>query len=331
MKETYNVVEELISDESFISWFHRFNDGDIKKWDGWIAENPDKQPLVNEAVRLLSYIKFEDVPVSEQMKQDAEAKLRQAISSSASAKVIPIKRKRIWYAAAAAAALLIALSLTLFFKPHPKAQLATQYGQIKKDNLPDGSEVFLNANSKVTFEKGWSVGKTEVWIQGEAFFHVKKMPSHDKFIVHTDAFDIEVTGTSFNVKNEDGKSSIILKEGSVKIHRPGQPEILMQPGDMVEFANENLEKKPVLKQDYTAWMDNKLDFEETPITEIAKIIKQHYGVDVKIEGANTNTETVSGIMPNDNLDVLLQALDALPKLKVIRNGDSITIISDDNN
>lgn len=120
MKETYNVVEELISDESFISWFHRFNDGDIKKWDGWIAENPDKQPLVNEAVRLLSYIKFEDVPVSEQMKQDAEAKLRQAISSSASAKVIPIKRKRIWYAAAAAAALLIALSLTLFLSPIQK-------------------------------------------------------------------------------------------------------------------------------------------------------------------------------------------------------------------
>jgi ferric-dicitrate binding protein FerR (iron transport regulator) len=97
---------------------------------------------------------------------------------------------------------------------------------------------------------------------------------------------------------------------------------------MVEFSNEKIEKKTVSKPDYMAWMDNKLDFDNTPVTEIAKIIKEHYGVDVNIDGNNLANQTITGIMPNDNLDVLLQALDATQELKVIRNGDSITISSD---
>jgi ferric-dicitrate binding protein FerR (iron transport regulator) len=285
--------------------------------------------MVNHAVAILNLIRFQDTPVSSEQIKEAEAKLRLTINNSQPAKIISIKKRRIWYAAAAVAVLLIAIGVTVFFNPNSKSRLATQYGQIKKDKLPDGTEVFLNANSTVTYEKGWHEGKTrEVWIRGEAFFHVKKTPTHDKFIVHTDAFDIEVTGTSFNVTNKNGMSSIILKEGSVKIHRSGEAEILMKPGDMVEFSNEKIEKKTVSKPDYMAWMDNKLDFDNTTVTEIAKIIKEHYGVDVNIDGNNLANQTITGIMPNDNLDVLLQALDATQELKVIRNGDSITISSD---
>ncbi|HYM95228.1 MAG TPA: FecR domain-containing protein [Chitinophagaceae bacterium] len=329
MRENYNNPEELISDESFVSWCNRTDAKCIADWQQWIAAHPDKQEMVNHAAAILNLIRFQNTPISIGQIEEAEARLRQAINDPQPAKIISIKRKRIWYAAAAVAALLIVLSVAVIYKPSSKSQLTTQYGQIKKDKLPDGTEVFLNANSTVTYEKGWQEGKTrEVWIQGEAFFHVKKTPSHDKFIVHTDAFDIEVTGTSFNVINKDGKSSIILKEGSVKIHRPGEAEILMKPGDMVEFSNEKIEKKIVTKQDYMAWMDNKLDFDNTPVTEIVKLIKEHYGVDVKINGNNLANQTITAVMPNDNLDVLLQALDATQELKVIRNGDSITISSD---
>lgn len=329
MRETYNNPEELISDESFVSWFNRTDAANYADWEQWIAAHPDKQEMVNHAVAILNLIRFQDTPVSSEQIKEAEAKLRLTINNSQPAKIISIKKRRIWYAAAAVAVLLIAIGVTVFFNPNSKSRLATQYGQIKKDKLPDGTEVFLNANSTVTYEKGWHEGKTrEVWIRGEAFFHVKKTPTHDKFIVHTDAFDIEVTGTSFNVSNKNGMSSIILKEGSVKIHRSGEAEILMKPGDMVEFSNEKIEKKTVSKPDYMAWMDNKLDFDNTTVTEIAKIIKEHYGVDVNIDGNNLANQTITGIMPNDNLDVLLQALDATQELKVIRNGDSITISSD---
>src|SRR5574338_355290 len=198
MRENYSTPEELISDESFVSWYGRADAKCFEEWEQWIAANPDKKEIVDQAVSLLNLIRFQNTPVSNEQMQNAETKLRLGMNAPQPAKIISIKRKKIWYAAAAVATLLIAVSAALVFWPSSKSQLATQYGQIKKDKLPDGTEVFLNANSTVTYEKGWHEGKArEVWIQGEAFFHVKKTPMHDKFIVHTDAFDIEVTGTSF--------------------------------------------------------------------------------------------------------------------------------------
>ena len=88
------------------------------------------------------------------------------------AKVISITRKRIvWYAAAAA---IIALAFfgTRFLINTPAPQIATTFGEIKQQQLPDGTEVFLNANSNVSYKNNWIEGTArEVWIKGEAFFH----------------------------------------------------------------------------------------------------------------------------------------------------------------
>ena len=191
--------------------------------------------------------------------------------------------------------------------------------------MPDGTEVTLNANSKVSYGT-WKEGSPrEVWINGEALFHVKKTPELSKFIVHTNAFDIEVTGTIFNVLNTPGKSNIILKEGSVKIHREGEPEILMNPGDFVEFSNEQIQKTRVTKQDDLAWTESKLIFDNTPLTEVATRIKNHYGVDVKLTGKNVADKTITGIMPNDNLDVLLKALEATLDCDIQHTNNQIII------
>ncbi|MEP6711772.1 MAG: FecR domain-containing protein, partial [Ferruginibacter sp.] len=238
-----------------------------------------------------------------------------------------IGRRKLWYAAAAVLLIgVLSIGLKFLVSNAGKPQLATEYGQIKQDKLPDGTEIILNANSKLTYPRQWKEGTDrEVWIKGEAFFHVKKTVQHNKFIVHTDAFDIEVTGTSFDVINREGKSSIILKEGSVKIHRPGEAEILMKPGDFVEFTNEQIQKKTVTKQDYLAWTESKLVFDNTALKDVVTIIKQHYGVDVKLMGNDLAEKTITGIMPNNNLDVLLEALEATQEFTIKRIDNIITI------
>ena len=82
------------------------------------------------------------------------------------------------------------------------------------------------------------------------------------------------------------------------------------------------------KDDYIAWTDNKLVFDNTSIPDIANIIKEHYGVEVKLKGDNIAEKTITGIMPNDNLGVLLEAINATQDIKVIQNKDSITIITE---
>lgn len=331
MKENYNDIEDFICDESFRSYVFQANESDVLKWNEWLENNQEKKQLALEAASILQFTRIKENQLSESQLSDAETRLRDAIQSEASpAKIINIRKRRwLWYAAAAVIIVSVTIGVGFSFYSQGKTQLASKYGEVKKDHLPDGTEVILNAHSTITLGKQWKEGTDrEVWVKGEAFFHVKKTLHHDKFIVHTDAFDIEVTGTSFNVINFNGKSSVILKEGSVKIHRKGEAEIDMKPGDFVEFSNEQIQKKIVTKQDYIAWTENKLVFDNTPLTDLVGIIKEHYGVNVKLEGANIEKQTINGIMPNNNLDVLLQALDATEEFKVIQKNDSITIINE---
>ncbi len=327
MRKNYENLEDFLNDESFLSWVFRSDDNDQPEWDRWLADNPGKQKMVKEIAAVLLATRIKELPLQKQQIARAEERLRKAMMpEEVPAKVIPIKRKRIWYSVAAAVLILFFVGLYFIFQSSPKLQLATEYGQVRKNILPDGTEVILNAHSVITYDKQWEQGTTrEVWIKGEAFFHVKKTPEHAKFIVHTDAFDIEVTGTSFNVINDDGKSSVILKEGSVKIHRSGEKEILMKPGDMVEYNNHLIEKKETEKQDYMAWTDNRLVFNKTPISEVAIIIEKHYGIAVRLDGDDIAQKTITGIMPNDNIGVLLQSLNATQEFKAAQIKDSIVI------
>ena len=330
MQMNFNQAEDFISDDSFVSWVYKTDEKHIAQWEMWIAGNPDKKVLAEEAATLLQHLRINESPVSAEQLAAAQARLNNAIDAGGeniSARVIGIKRRKIWYAAAAVLFVaVLTISLKFLFSPADKPQLATNYGQIKQDKLPDGTEIILNANSTLTYPKEWKEGTDrEVWIKGEAFFHVKKTVQHNKFIVHTDAFDIEVTGTSFDVINRNGKSSIILKEGSVKIHRPGEAEIIMKPGDFVEFTNEQIQKKTITKQDYLAWTESKLVFDNNSLKEVAEIITQHYGIEVRLQGNNLSEKTITGIMPNDNLDVLLQSLEATQEFTIQRTNNAITI------
>jgi ferric-dicitrate binding protein FerR (iron transport regulator) len=327
MQVNYEKSEEFISDESFVSWCYKTDEKNVALWDTWLQLNPGKRSIVEEATQLLTLISQKEKPVSQKQLSEAEQQLLLAIHSED--KVVNIKRNRVWYVAAAAviAALLITAGLYYFSASNKEIQLATQYGQVKHERLPDGTEVVLNANSKVSYGK-WKEGTTrEVWINGEALFHVKKTPEHSKFIVHTNAFDIEVTGTIFNVINTTGKSNIILQEGSVKIHRTGVEDIIMKPGDFVEVADDHIQKKTVTKQDYLAWTENKLVFDNTSLQEIATIIHNHYGVEVKLSGKDVANKTITGIMPNDNLDVLLKALETALDCNIQRMNNHILISS----
>ena len=99
----------------------------------------------------------------------------------------------------------------------------------------------------------------------------------------------------------------------------------MKPGDFVEFTNEKIQKKTVTKQDYLAWTESKLVFDNNSLKEVAEIITQHYGIEVKLQGNNLSEKTITGIMPNDNLDILLQSLEATQEFTIQRTNNAITI------
>ncbi|RYZ26433.1 MAG: hypothetical protein EOO10_15555 [Chitinophagaceae bacterium] len=160
-------------------------------------------------------------------------------------KIIRMKNHRTKWWMSAAAAVLLLITGAIFWNNSKKSQLKlnTAFGQIASHKLPDGSEVMLNANSKLAMNESWKGGEDrEVWLEGEAFFHVKKTSAKDRFIVHTNGADIIVTGTQFNVVNREGESNVLLKEGSVTLKTKEGQLIKMLPGDFISLNN-NLPQK----------------------------------------------------------------------------------------
>jgi ferric-dicitrate binding protein FerR (iron transport regulator) len=127
----------------------------------------------------------------------------------------------------------------------PNAEVATAMGTRTKAVLSDGTTYWLNAGSKLTYEKIFGKNSREVSLTGEAFFDVVKLTDRP-FIVHTSGIDIKVLGTAFNVKSypDDKKVEITLYRGFVKVFRQQDSEskaIQLRPNEKLIF---NRQKSP---------------------------------------------------------------------------------------
>lgn len=323
MLKDFDQPEDLLTEDSFLAWHFKTNQQDIQTWNAWIGEDPHRKELVVRAIELLGLLHISEKQVVESQIQMAEQELSQQIDSLHKKPVIQWKR----YFWLAAACLLIAGSFFIvksFLINRPA--IRTNYGELKEQVLPDGTDIKLNANSRVSYSASWKDGiDREVWLTGEAFFHVKKTPMKSRFIVHTDHFDVIVTGTQFNVVNRNGKSNVMLNEGSVIIRSANAKDLSMVPGEFVEFGQNGTQKRSIRYDSLLAWKDRRIVFDNTPIKEVVVIIREHYGVKVQLADDQVGNKTISGMLPNDNLDVLLQAMDATNDLEVVRHDNEISI------
>jgi ferric-dicitrate binding protein FerR (iron transport regulator) len=229
---------------------------------------------------------------------------------------------------AAAVLVLLAGAVVVTVRMAGERHLATTFGQIAQRQLPDGTEVMLDANSHLTYPAGWKEGvDREVWVSGEAFFHVRRTPSRSRFIVHTDHLDVIVTGTQFNVVNRHGVENVLLQEGSVILRQKDGNEMVLKPGDFVRLHGGDLERGDAKTDSVIAWKDRMLVFRKTPLRELVTIVNDHYGVNLQLENASLGDSTITAILPNNNLDVLLQSLEATTEFDIIRKDDQIEIVA----
>lgn len=343
MEKNFQSVEEVLTDEHFQAWYFKTNMEKAAAWEEWLKQHPSHTQLANEATACMQaiIIREHEIPATQ-----VEASGQRLMNSLSKAHPAPLSeapltadiagtqtpvvemnpRRRNWWWSAAAAVLLVIAGTYFWTSLNGQSSIKTAYGQVTQKQLPDGSEVALNANSSISYSSGWNEGKErEVWIKGEAFFHVKKTAAKSRFIVHTNEMDIIVTGTQFNVVSRSDKSSVMLTEGSVLIRTKEGKETRLVPGDFVELTNSQLEKKAMKEEAVLAWKEKRILFDNTPLTAVVKQIKEHYGEDVIIADDALANKTISGMMPNDNLEVLLKSIEATLECTVVRKDGRIII------
>jgi transmembrane sensor len=324
MIKNFQNAEDVLADELFLAWYLKVDNDQIILWEQWLAANPGQQSLVNEAIAFM-----DNLPQQEQLITTAQTEVRlselhKKINESATP-VVSMKgsRRRWWIGAAAAVLIIISVSVFLKFS-QAKSKLNTEYGVIATNHLPVVYNIFLNSNSTDALSNGWKAGSDrEVWLSGEAYFKVTKTPHKSRFIVHIGDLDVIVTGTQFNVLHRDNKTSVLLSEGSVTLHTADGKELYMKPGDYVEMTDKQVERKVAKEEDILAWKENKLAFDNTSIREIAQIISNHYGVKVRLADDKIAAESITGIMPNNNLDVLLKAIEMGTDVQITRTEKEI--------
>jgi len=228
-------MEDLLCDETFLSWYFRTDVRAIRRWEQWIVDNPGSSHRVQQAMEFLSSLTLKEESFTREQVTRSERVLLEKIRK-AKGRIAPISSSRRWAWMAAAAVVILAVGVTGIYISQRRSGWRTAYGEVKVNSLPDGSEVMVNADSRIRYSSGFTDGKDrEVWLSGEAFFHVRKTPSKSRFIVHTLDFDIIVTGTQFNAISREGKASVLLKEGSVLLHTADGEDLQMRPGDFVEY------------------------------------------------------------------------------------------------
>jgi len=318
MLDNYREPEDLLSAPSFLSWYHRTGGIDEQNWEDWMKDRPDRKLLVQKALSLLEATRLQEKEPPPEQLQRAEAALWAKIASLDAvatsnvgniSRKISINRLR-WIAAASILVVVAAGILIAKYAYSPRPEVRTPFGQIAQRLLPDGTEVTMNANSSLRYGNSWDDKEDrEVWVDGEAFFHVKRTQSNSRFIVHTEHFQIIVTGTQFNVSNRHGKDNVLLQEGSVTIRTKDGKTLMMQPGDFVTFDS-TAAKKTGCSPMLLAWRDRQLILNHTPMSQLATMITDVYGTHVRLEGDSTPTRMVTAMLPSNNLNILIKTLEA---------------------
>ncbi|MDO3643362.1 MAG: FecR family protein [Mucilaginibacter sp.] len=177
--------------------------------------------------------------------------------------------------------------------------------------LSDGSKVWLNSASSLTFPTMFPKNERKVTITGEAYFEVTKN-KHAPFRVITGKQTVEVLGTHFNINGYTDEAAIrtTLIQGSVKVSTDAQSTIL-KPEEQSAISNDKTGKilvNTVDIDDVLAWTSGNFQFEKAEIPLIMRQASRWYDVDVKYEGEIPHRRFTGSISRNVNLSELLKML-----------------------
>jgi transmembrane sensor len=237
-------------------------------------------------------------------------------------------------------------------------ELLAKPGKKMRLLLPDGTQIWLNSDSKINYNKAFDGKTREVVLVGEAFFDVAKDKTRP-FIIHTKAMDIKVLGTAFNVKAypSDKTTEASLVHGSIEasfIDRPNE-KIILKPNEKIVFTNNLpvvIEKKkairnaiiiknndPIItvkkinyevdKKDSlmveTVWMKNTIAFRAEPLVDVVTKIERWYDVHIIIKNEKLKTKIFTGTFNDETITEVMNALSKSGNINYKKSNNNISI------
>ncbi|RRD72719.1 FecR domain-containing protein [Tannerella forsythia] len=291
---------------------------ELKSIDRWVAADPAHADWLYEMEHLWSLkdeLRFSD-------EQEIKRSYRRFLSR-VNRRALPDTKGKRWrisaflkYAAAIVLAGLLAVNgYDLLRSKRPYLAMNTievPVGQRASLLLSDGTKVWLNAGSTLSYPSAFGEKNRPVSLIGEAFFEV----AHDAdkpFVVQSDRMYVEVKGTKFCMKTYPEERAIVtLAEGSVQVSSVDTDyQVMLKPNEQVSYSEQ---EGWVLTENVDAelthsWIDGELYFVEQPLTEITKSLERRFGVRIRIRNPLSADDTYTcHFRETDSLERVLSLL-----------------------
>jgi len=334
--EPHHHMEELI--ERFLSG--EITEQEAKEMQIWLREREENRQLFARYKKLWIGSSMQSRFDAGQLKQEKQ-KVNLKIHYAELNKKFEKSRRHVRILAYAASILLIfgITSIFVYFSQQSQPAEITDalsnvievpYGGKSKITLSDGSTVWINAGSKITYKDGFGTTTREVELEGEAYFDVAKNEQLP-FFVHTGISTIKVYGTTFNVKAyaDDDMVETTLDKGAISITGDYiSGEIVMTPKQKLTIYKKkepiaettHTEKEPAITlekvnvekveniEPITAWKDNRLVFDHEPLWSLAKQLERRYNVNVVFKDEKIKTRTYTAALKEMPIEQVLEAI-----------------------
>lgn len=333
-------ARDFANDSFFMRWVKNPDEASDWFWESFIRENPWSAPEIQKARELISLFDFSvhDLPedASNSMRNSLLLALRAEKEEDRYDKPLRnpgfSKAGNRWLRVAASIIIVPLLSAAVFFlvkriddrfslKGETETLLEKRInpsGQKSVLFLVDGTKVWLNAASKISFAKDFNEhGTRDVYLDGEAFFDVAHN-AEKPFIVHTSSIKIKVLGTSFNVKSYSEEKTIetTLVRGKVRIeqsdvrgNRVGDVEL--KPNQRAIFNKELkvINIKEVVADNAGSWKQDRMVFDEESIDNVLLQIERWYNVKIYVENRGKLNCKLTASIENESLEEFLRLLE----------------------
>ncbi|TCC99350.1 FecR family protein [Pedobacter hiemivivus] len=206
------------------------------------------------------------------------------------------------------------------------AKVSTPRGGTYEVVLPDGTRVWLNAASGLSFPTKFIGTSRKVELSGEAYFEVAKDKMHP-FIVESKGQQVEVLGTHFNINayQEEVNVKTTLLEGAVKITTSGGAKLL-KPGQQSDLINGEISIREVNVENTVAWKNGEFSFKNEELGSIMRKIARWYNVEVVFNNKELSKKTLSGnISRFEQVSKVLRILEMTGDIKFKIQGKTVTV------
>ena len=210
-------------------------------------------------------------------------------------------------------------------------QLIIPYGKTSEMFLSDGTKVFINAGSKLVYPENFTGKTREVYLEGEAYFEVKKDPKHP-FIVQVSDLRIKVLGTHFNISAypSDKVIETVLAEGKVRLEKINagffDKTTELVPNQMASFDMTTKETRvtTVIAENYTIWTAGILKFESADLNRITKQLERYYNIRFRYVDPLLGGLRISGKMElKEDRDEICDRIAQVASVKIEKKGDNL--------